>query len=95
MTLSDNWLSALEEQRELGKEIEAEKLAGDMFEILSSEDDEERGDPTDYLEHHGGAACAVIFRRAADALESGELAVSYQEDYGYWTAGRTAEVVVP
>jgi hypothetical protein len=31
VTLSDNWLEALEEQRQLGKEIEAEKLAREIY----------------------------------------------------------------
>ena len=72
---------------------EAEKLADDAFEIVAYEDDEEHGDPTDYLEHYGGGACAVLFRRAADELESGELAISYREEYGIWTAVRPGVVI--
>jgi len=84
VTLSDNWLSALEEQRELGKEIEAEKLAGERYREKSRAYHRRHESPVskpsaaslEAIEHsreQRRAGLATIAERAAAAAKTEEL----------------------
>jgi hypothetical protein len=82
--LTDNWLEALEDQRRLGKEIEAEELARKRYNLKSrafhSRNDTPKSKPSaEGLEairrshEHRRAGLAAIAERAAAAAKSEEL----------------------
>jgi hypothetical protein len=84
VTLSHNWLEALEEQRELGKEIEAEKLARERYreksdgyhrrhEALKSEPSAEGLKAVRRSHEQRRAGLAAMAERAAAAAKTEEL----------------------